>query len=795
MKARWIWPIAFKHTLNSYVQFRHDFKLKAVPRKAPFYISADQSYVFYLNGKYVGRGPARGYQESWPYDEYDIAGILQKGNNWISVIAYNPAAGNFQYRFDGRAGFICAGQWGKTEVYSNNQWRCRFAPQYNTPQTDKLSFQLNYQEWVNAKQNDNSWISSSRAPKDETWKTVERAWPFGVMPWHDMEPRGIPNLTSDIIPYEKTQHTAQGKCLSRWQDYKNLFHPWFQEQSVLKWVPADKGRRTASGLEFILPKAGAGKIAAVSCDLTIPRFGTLIVEAEAQTNGETIDFFFTEGQSEDGRPLIGEEITDGCEASMVARIVLPKGKCRYEFFQMIGHRTVVAIARETKGDVKLKLSMRHCVYPFAIKGLFESGDEILNGIHRISVQTQQVCSLDSYVDTPWREQAQWWGDARVQAMNTFFMSGDTRLLTRGIRSIAQQEVPNGLTFGHAPTISYNCIIPDFSLIWIMTIWDYFYQTGKIDLFVEQQDRINRLLHYFENDAMGKNGLLTTDPRYWLFLDWTDIYREDSSSLYNLWYLQVLQKLCVLAEAASDTNAKKSFEQIRNRHEKRILQSLWDPKKKMFYDGVTTKGKKIRQYSVHTQVLAIMCGLKPHAHQEMIANCLLPYLRGEQLDSARPSGYWVTYVYDVMEMKGRVEDVLEHIRKNWKGMIPWEGCWEFIPDSNNQHCRFGNQSLTHAWSAHPIYHLTRIVAGIRQNDIAWKKIIFSPLLDKNIAHAKAVVPTPNGRIVSSWRYHQDKGFMVRLQLPQDVQATVMIPNSNHKTVTGTNSWIIPADPQQ
>ena len=99
-KANWIWPIMFKHPLDSYVQFRRDFKLDAIPSKAPFYISADQSYVLYINGKYIGRGPARGYQENWPYDEYDVAGILKKGKNWISVVAYNSAASSFQYRFE-----------------------------------------------------------------------------------------------------------------------------------------------------------------------------------------------------------------------------------------------------------------------------------------------------------------------------------------------------------------------------------------------------------------------------------------------------------------------------------------------------------------------------------------------------------------------------------------------------------------------------------------------------------------------------------------------------------------------
>ena len=81
--------------------------------------------------------------------------------------------------------------------------------------------------------------------------------------------------------------------------------------------------------------------------------------------------------------------------------------------------------------------------------------------------------IDAYVDCPWREQAQWWGDARVQAANTFHLSADARMLKRGIRQIAAQEPPNGLTYGMTPTMSHHCILPDYTLTWVMTIWDYY----------------------------------------------------------------------------------------------------------------------------------------------------------------------------------------------------------------------------------------------------------------------------------------------------------------------------------
>jgi len=63
--ATWVWPGDFYQMHNTYAQFRRDFRLARVPGRAPFHITADQCYVLYVNGRYVGRGPARGFQAAW----------------------------------------------------------------------------------------------------------------------------------------------------------------------------------------------------------------------------------------------------------------------------------------------------------------------------------------------------------------------------------------------------------------------------------------------------------------------------------------------------------------------------------------------------------------------------------------------------------------------------------------------------------------------------------------------------------------------------------------------------------
>lgn len=51
-------------------------------------ITADDYYKLYLNGRFVGQGPAQGYPFCYYYNEFDITGFLQNGSNEITADLY-----------------------------------------------------------------------------------------------------------------------------------------------------------------------------------------------------------------------------------------------------------------------------------------------------------------------------------------------------------------------------------------------------------------------------------------------------------------------------------------------------------------------------------------------------------------------------------------------------------------------------------------------------------------------------------------------------------------------------------
>ena len=783
--AHWIWPGGYLYLYNTYARFRHDFELAAVPPEAPFFITADAAYKLYLNGRYVCRGPARGYQSHWPFDEVDLAGHLRAGHNWITVLAYNPGISTYRYLHHAAAGLLCAGRWGDFEVASGAHWRGERIEGI-AERTAHYSLQTDFQEHFDAARSDPAWIRSAEPPAGVP-EGLRSPHPlsscdvraFGMTPYDTVEERGIPMLRETTVVPAGAVLSAGGHCGDGYGTWQNVSWGWVSEAKDAEWTPAPEGELLVAGdaAELQLKPTGAGCWRAVTLEMPEYVVGNVIVEVDGARGGEILDFQHDERLS-DGRPRLYEP-GQACAIAMANRLRPAAGATRHEFFHYMGFRYLTLIARDVQAPVTVRLSVRRIGYPFAMRGRFECSDPVLNEIHAACRRTQQVCSLDAYVDTPWREQAQWWGDARVQAFNTFYLDGDARLLRRGIRSIAGQQGPHGLTYGHAPTSAHNCVLPDFSEIWILTIWDYYRQTGDAALFVEQWPRVQQVLGYFdEPEVRGPDGLIRYDPRYWYFGDWADLYKAGVPTLLNLWYLLAVRRTVSLLQAAGMAAEALHWAGRAERVTKAVLSRLFDPEQQLMRDGLDDAGDPVARCSVHEQTAALMLDLVPGAEETLLRERLLPYLADEEMDAARPSAFWCTYVLDQAGARGHGEAAIRFIRSHWEPMLATGTTWEGFTDDSG--------TVSHAWSAHPSYHLVNILVGVRQADVAWQRVRFEPCFAEGIGWAEALVPSPAGDVRASWT-REGQVVDARLALPEGVSADVVLPGCDGQVGAGEHEF--------
>ena len=84
---RHLLPPVNTNLFNRHILFRKAFDLGPV-REARVYISADDFYKLYVNGAFVGQGPAAGTVAHAPYDAVDVTAWLKPGRNVIAVHTY-----------------------------------------------------------------------------------------------------------------------------------------------------------------------------------------------------------------------------------------------------------------------------------------------------------------------------------------------------------------------------------------------------------------------------------------------------------------------------------------------------------------------------------------------------------------------------------------------------------------------------------------------------------------------------------------------------------------------------------
>jgi hypothetical protein len=114
----------------------------------------------------------------------------------------------------------------------------------------------------------------------------------------------------------------------------------------------------------------------------------------------------------------------------------------------------------------------------------------------------------------------------------------------------------------------------------------------------------------------------------------------------------------------------------------------------------------------------------------------------------------------------------------RGLTTTEEVWNAKP---------GKESLCHAWSAHPIIHLSNILLGIWQEGPGWKRVRFCPSFHMvHSVHGKVAVP--QGIIEVDWE-RNGKKISVSLALPKGVIGIVDLPGIEGKQIKGKGKWIL------
>ncbi|MFH1005958.1 MAG: hypothetical protein V1800_00465 [Candidatus Latescibacterota bacterium] len=83
LKASWIWTAEALPLRNQFVFLRKSFTLTGQPDAAVCALTAERFYQLWVNGIWLGQGPALGHPSEKACDVYDVRELLRPGKNGL----------------------------------------------------------------------------------------------------------------------------------------------------------------------------------------------------------------------------------------------------------------------------------------------------------------------------------------------------------------------------------------------------------------------------------------------------------------------------------------------------------------------------------------------------------------------------------------------------------------------------------------------------------------------------------------------------------------------------------------
>ena len=395
------------------------------------------------------------------------------------------------------------------------------------------------------------------------------------------------------------------------------------------------------------------------------------------------------------------------------------------------------------------------MYPFErVSTLTTDEDADIGKMLDVGWRTARLCANETYMDCPYYEQLQYFGDTRIQTMVTMFNTRDSLMLRQALEMGRQSMVSDGLTRSRYPS-SFLQIISSYSLSWSGMVYDYWMYRDDPQEVKRLLPAVRSVLAWYEQ-FLRPDGSLEKIP-FWFFCDWaanfpmgTPIRQDDGYSAYqDLAFLMALDEAAAMEHALGIEGMALHYEALAKRIRSKFSEHYWDSERQLFAD---TKDK--RNYSQHTNIMAIICGVLPQGQETDLCRKIL-----EDKSLTQATIYFRYYLFAAMKKAGLADRFLDELgiwrQKLKEGMTTWAE----TPEPTRSDC--------HAWGASPNVELFRCVLGISSQAPGFSKIQIKPALGK-LKQISGSIPHPKGTISVSLKLLPNGKLEKKISVPQGVE---------------------------
>ena len=453
------------------------------------------------------------------------------------------------------------------------------------------------------------------------------------------------------------------------------------------------------------------------------------------------------------------------------RYICRDGRNKFTSLKRRSGRYLIMIFRNQRSEVKIRnFKLIESTYPVEYKGGFRCSDDFMNRLWEISAHTLKLCMEDSYTDCPLYEQTLWVGDARNESLFAYPVFGAWDLSRRCIR-IAAESIESLPMVGSQVPSCWDTLIPIWSFLWEISVWDYYFETGDKDFVREVWGAMVENLAEAERRIDSGTGLFSSPT--WNLFDWSGTDISSKIVIHNsMFFVGALQAAVKCAEVLGEEELKKHWIELEDRL-KSSINKYWNPEKSCWPDGLNDDGTALASQSIHNNFLSILYDIIDEDKREKTEKVFL-----DPPDSMVKVGspFAMQYVYETLEKLDLPEQIISKFYSSYKIMIEKDATtvWEVF--ANSLPGRELTRSHCHGWSSSPNYFLSRIVLGIKMTEAGAGAFTVSPNIN-GFEWASGSRATVLGEVKVSWK--KENGVLkIKAAAPEGVKLTFK-PNPSHK----------------
>jgi alpha-L-rhamnosidase len=742
--ARPIWPTGRETEKNLFVGFRAAFKCSERERPV-LRLTASSLYRVYLNGQFIGHGPARGPHGFYRVDEWPLGRYLRERNVLaIEVAGYNV---NSYYLLDQPAflqaevisdGKVLASTAGKGVNFQATVLKHRLQ------KVQRYSFQRPFIEYYRLNNGDDRWWDRPSAESASE--------PCSTLPNR--------NLLIRRVAYPRFRKRQPLRIVSEGKLQRDVpVARLWKDRSLVNIGPKLKGY-PENELE-VVPSIELQKIRSASReavnkpyrpDKAIELSENTFAIVDLGTNltgfiGASIECSTPVKLYVTFDEILSKDDVDFKRLGCVNAVgyELEPGTYHIESFEPYTMRYLKL--NVLQGTCKVEgLYLREYANSETGEAMFSCSDPRLNQIFEAARQTFRQNAVDIFMDCPSRERAGWLCDSFFTSRVAFDLCGNTTIeknfFENYLLPVGFAHLPEGMLPMCYPADHYDGVfIPNWAMWFVVQLEEYQARSGDRELVTALRPRLEALYQYFQKFT-NEDGLLEK-LESWVFVEWSkaNSFVQDVSYPTNMLYAAAL---AAGGRIYNEPALIDQAEQIRAVIRKQSFDG------EFFVDNAVRKDGRLQVTRNRTEVCQYFAFFfdvaTPQTYGELWNKLVRQFGPERKQTNAFPEVYPANAFVgnylrsELLSRYGHPTQIKKELVDFYLYMAEQTGTlWENVGAS---------ASCDHGFASHVAHSLYRDVLGVRAVDTQGKVVHLS-IADVGLDWCQGRLLTPQGPVVVRW----------------------------------------------